>query len=1057
GGQFNVVDQGGTGGRVSFIGGGHRNQMFGDTSFIGGGSRNVVNLTSLYGFIGGGMLNSILNNDSSTIGGGALNRILAESDASTIGGGMNNTIQTTSLVGFIGGGRGNTITDVDSATIGGGAMNLITTDADASTIGGGMNNTIQTTSLVGFIGGGRGNTITNSDSATIGGGAMNLITAESDASTIGGGMLNTVTTSSRASTIGGGRANKADSANYAGIASGHSNTIQTNADYNFIGGGNSNTVTNTDSATIGGGAMNLITTDADASTIGGGNNNTINSTSRSSTIGGGHTNTIGNGSFSVTISGGNSTDIGNTANYATIGGGNNNNIGSFSNGATISGGITNNISTTALNSTIGGGINNNIGTTTDATVGGGNDNNIADGGNYATISGGRSNDIGTATDATIGGGNNNNIVNGGTNSAILGGTLNDIGTAAGATNSVIGGGNNNNIADGANFGAILGGADHDINGGTHNLIGGGFDNNITTGNYNAILGGQGNTVVSGNHSAVLGGINNSVTGDLSFALGTGNTAANNGFALGNGSTADANEYYAKYSAGFVMEGAGTANQNFIATFINPNNGNSNSNGIAIQLANPAPGVTNHFVEFRSAGGTVVGRIEGQLDPDLDQLSDAAPNGDSEHIKTLDLYDYLIENAQGDVDGAKVGLDFAIADAVFAGLDLGQVIAEVAGLSSCAAATLGACTGAQIAKSLDIVTKAAVLASAIAAAVIAAQDLQGSKEALEDMKQLKCDYITMMKVNNGVSYESGAADYAEWLPKLNPAEKFAPTDIVAVKAGKITKNTADADQFMVISTKPIVLGNMPAAGENKKDYEKVAFMGQVPVRVLGKVHKGDYILPSGGNNGFGIAVSPNNMKTEDFKKIVGVAWSESKENQNINLINVAVGLNTNSLASVIERQAKQILQLQQAMSYTQEYIKKSDEQMNAISATLSQMVPGFEATIKAKGVELKNNPVRDFRFDFSPTDMTKNVVAPVENIPTVTSLPKVFFDNQDIRNGFRKVEQDLKNRGVDIHSNPYFQKVFVDPEYKNSVMNSLLERMNNAAMEMPLKENSEVKQ
>jgi hypothetical protein len=125
----------------------------------------------------------------------------------------------------------------------------------------------------------------------------------------------------------------------------------------------------------------------------------------------------------------------------------------------------------------------------------------------------------------------------------------------GATNSVIGGGNNNNIADGANFGAILGGADHNINGGTHNLIGGGLNNNITTGNYNAILGGQNNLVVSGNHSAVLGGINNSVTGDLSFALGTGNTAANNGFALGNGSTADANEYYAKYSAGFVMEGA----------------------------------------------------------------------------------------------------------------------------------------------------------------------------------------------------------------------------------------------------------------------------------------------------------------------------------------------------------------------------------------------------------------------------------------------------------------------------------------------------------------------
>ena len=991
GGQYNVVDQSGAGGRVSFIGGGHRNQMFGDTSFIGGGSRNVVNITSFYGFIGGGMLNSILTNDSSTIGGGASNTISVESDGSFIGGGINNTVTNNSRIGTITGGRANTIT---------------------------------TTSIYGFIGAGHLNTQNDVDSSVIGGGASNLINDNSDASTIGGGM---------------------------------NNTIQTTSLVGFIGGGRGNTVTNTDSATIGGGAMNLITTDADASTIGGGNNNTINSTSRSSTIGGGHTNTIGNASFSVTIGGGNSNNIANSANYSTVGGGLSNTIASFSTGATISGGTSNYISTTALNSTISGGIDNNIGTTTNATVGGGNDNDIEDGGNFSTIGGGNANDIGTNADyAIIGGGNDNNIATGGTNSAILGGTLNDIGTTTGATNAIIGGGNNNNIADGANFGSILGGATNNINGGTHNLIGGGLNNTITTGNYNAILGGQDNIVNSGNHSAVLGGINNSVTGNLAFALGTGNTAANNGFALGNGSTADANEYYAKYSAGFVMEGQGTDNQYFIATFINPNDGNSNSNGIAIQLANPAPGVTNHFVEFRSAGGTVVGRIEGQLDPDIDQLDDGQINGDSEHIKTLDLYDYLIENAQGDYDGAKVALGFAIADVVFAGLDLGQVIAEVAGWSSCAAATLGACTGGQIAKALDIATKAAILGSSIAATVIAGLDLKGAKDALEDMKNLKCDYITMMKDNNGVSYESGAADYAEWLPKLDPKEKFAPTDIVAVKAGRISKNTADADQFMVISTKPIVLGNMPAAGENKNDYEKVAFMGQVPVRVLGKVQKGDYILPSGGNNGFGIAVAPNKMKTEDFKKIVGVAWSDGKEDRNVNLINVAVGLNTNSLASVIERQAKQILELQQAMAYTQDHIKKSNDQMNAISATLSQMVPGFEATLKAKGVELKNNPLREFKFDFAATDITKNVVAPVANVPTMT-MPKVFFDDEDIREGFRKVEQDLKERGVDINANPYLQNVFNDPEYKNTFIKSLQDRMNNAAMEMPLKENSENKQ
>ena len=332
-----------------------------------------------------------------------------------------------------------------------------------------------------------------------------------------------------------------------------------------------------------------------------------------------------------------------------------------------------------------------------------------------------------------------------------------------------------------------------------------------------------------------------------------------------------------------------------------------------------------------------------------------------------------------------------------------------------------------------------------------------------------------------------------MPKLNPTEKFVPTDIVALKAGKITKNTADADQYMVISTKPIVLGNMPAAGENKKDYEKVAFMGQVPVRVLGKVQKGDYILPSGGNNGFGIAVSPNNMKTEDFKKIVGVAWSESKENQNINLINVAVGLNTNSLASVIERQAKQILQLQQAVSYTQDHIKKSNDQMSAISSALSQMLPGFDAVLKSKGVDLKN-PIPDLKLDIPAIDLPKNVSSPVINSQSMTNIPqspsassqailnasladkeafvrstvakfteaksvniteydvpKTFFDDDAIKNGFLMAEQKLKDRGVDLKSNPLFAKMFNDPAYKNTVMKNVQDELNKAAIDMKMKE------
>ena len=40
--------------------------------------------------------------------------------------------------------------------------------------------------------------------------------------------------------------------------------------------------------------------------------------------------------------------------------------------------------------------------------------------------------------------------------------------------------------------------------------------------------------------------------------------------------------------------------------------------------------------------------------------------------------------------------------------------------------------------------------------------------------------------------------------------------------------------------PMILGNLPPQDEDLDDYAKVAFMGQVPVKVRGK-STGDYIL------------------------------------------------------------------------------------------------------------------------------------------------------------------------------------------------------------------------
>ncbi len=165
-------------------------------------------------------------------------------------------------------------------------------------------------------------------------------------------------------------------------------------------------------------------------------------------------------------------------------------------------------------------------------------------------------------------------------------------------------------------------------------------------------------------------------------------------------------------------------------------------------------------------------------------------------------------------------------------------------------------------------------------------------------------LTISATNNvGVSFKTGGADYAEYLEKLNTNTLFEPGEVVGVFGGKISKQTLDAQHIMVISTNPIVLGNLPEDPKNV-NYEKVAFLGQVPVRVVGKVMIGDYILPSGQNDGLAMAKSPKEMHVEDYANIIGVAWQESL-NDTFGYVNVAIGLNSNDIAYQLKQQQDEI--------------------------------------------------------------------------------------------------------------------------------------------------------
>jgi len=515
---------------------------------------------------------------------------------------------------------------------------------------------------------------------------------------------------------------------------------------------------------------------------------------------------------------------------------------------------------------------------------------------------------------------------------------------------------------------------------------------------------------------------------------------------------------------FTGEGTATGNNNFTATFHNRSTTSltgqtdNGAGGIAIRIDAATPNVSNDFVRFINGAGATVGRIEGQTVANLPS--------DSEHLHFVRELNYAIDNAEYQVQSASFQLALEIAEGVIGGAEIVMSGSDAAARVTCAVGTFGACTAIAATGAAHTVLKIANAVKFALNIVNAGLDLDDAISTKNAAERLKCDYDTMVVNNIGVTYESGSADYAEWLPKNDLTEKFDIADIVGVKGGKISKNTIGAEQFMVVSMRPIVLGNTPEKGKSK-EYEKVAFMGQVPVRVLGKVNLGDYILPSGGNNGLGVALSPANMKAEDYKKIVGVAWSVGNS-ADLNVIKVAVGLNTNSLASVIEKQAQEIRSLQLA-------INKSDEKMDQINSTLAMLVPGYkkamnmpentktqskdyldevlgnvQKTKKEQNVASATSPIKSsispIKTSITPVNSSIKSVSNGKSSSEQVNVPSAFFTDDIMKEAFEMAEKNAIAAGEDMSTHPFFSKIASDPAYREIAMKKIQNELNKTAID-----------
>nr|MDP2497696.1 hypothetical protein [Candidatus Palauibacterales bacterium] len=193
-------------------------------------------------------------------------------------------------------------------------------------------------------------------------------------------------------------------------------------------------------------------------------------------------------------------------------------------------------------------------------------------------------------------------------------------------------------------------------------------------------------------------------------------------------------------------------------------------------------------------------------------------------------------------------------------------------------------------------------------------------------------------SGGVTLTSGSGDFAELLPRARESESIEAGDVVGVFGGEITKRTAGAEQVMVVTDRAMILGNDPGP-EARKGYEKVAFVGQVPVTVRGPVEKGDLLVASGRDDGTARALAPSDYSPVADGPIIGKAWEASSGGtQRVNAL-VGTAGETAALRSVVQRQEERIQRLQRNDERLERRIQKLETAVEELMESARTEQPG----------------------------------------------------------------------------------------------------------------------
>lgn len=132
-------------------------------------------------------------------------------------------------------------------------------------------------------------------------------------------------------------------------------------------------------------------------------------------------------------------------------------------------------------------------------------------------------------------------------------------------------------------------------------------------------------------------------------------------------------------------------------------------------------------------------------------------------------------------------------------------------------------------------------------------------------------------DHGLQLRSAAGDFAEWHPAVDTGElPYAEGSVVGLFGGKISLRTEDADMVAVVSRRALCVGSFPGP-DKALEGDVIAYLGQVPVRVRGRVASGDKLVPSMRHDGTAIVYQGDtnrgtNLGRHNDAAVIGIAMS-----------------------------------------------------------------------------------------------------------------------------------------------------------------------------------------